>query len=252
MQNRTLSAMYDDYDISNLPRGKKQDSLGALYENYYTFILTDKNRFASFNFQTETNEPEQIFFNDVMRFHNIKNVKSVTQIGVPKTDLGGLPKTDSAILINRRKLVKATIKQTSARAVSVSEFPDTAIVESLQIKKKEVIRLLHKHESDASAKNFSLEEKMFLKEGLSNIKANMVRWALTGSAHKESKDIRVADFSCCFKLDKNDNLKKYSLFTTEDYVKIITSRSAGFGTGLSWTYATGTKGKKIQFKAPVL
>ena len=238
MQNRTLSAMYDDYDISNLPRGKKQDSLGALYENYYTFILTDKNRFASFNFQTETNEPEQIFFNDVMRFHNIKNVKSVTQIGVPKTDLGGL--------------VKATIKQTSARAVSVSEFPATAIVESLQIKKKEVIRLLHKHESDASAKNFSLEEKMFLKEGLSNIKANMVRWALTGSAHKESKDIRVADFSCCFKLDKNDNLKKYSLFTTEDYVKIITSRSAGFGTGLSWTYATGTKGKKIQFKAPVL
>jgi len=252
MQDLTLQSLYKKYDIINLKPGKKYDSLGDLYEEYYETVLTDKKRFDVFNSGISTNEPEQIFFNKVMNFHNIQKVQTVVRLVVPKTKQGGEPKTDVALLINSWLKVKATIKATSAKNVTVAEYSADAIIESLDIKDEETIRLLHKHQRDTCAKNFTSQEKVLLKERLFDIKKNMVRWALTGSPSANSQDIRVADFSCCFKLDKNNKLKNYSLFTTEDCVNIIASRTAGFGTGLSWTYATNSKGERIQFKAPVL
>ena len=51
------------------------------------------------------------------------------------------------------------------------------------------------------------------------------------------------------------SLLSFEVTTVEKYIDTImytkngNERSAGFGTGLSWTYATGSGGYKIQFKA---
>lgn len=51
----------------------------------------------------------------------------------------------------------------------------------------------------------------------------------------------------------NFGLKSFKGYTIEKYLDTIMTKygklkSGGFGTGLSWTYATNSKGVKIQFK----
>ncbi len=56
-------------------------------------------------------------------------------------------------------------------------------------------------------------------------------------------------------IEKGDfEMKSYKIYTIEEYIESIILDKRGniklgeFGTGLSWTYATGSGGYKIQFK----
>ena len=96
-----------------------------------------------------------------------------------------------------------------------------------------------------------------------------VRWVVTGSKDINSNSIQVPKIIVIFKLshptDKYNinvgngdyELKSFIVLSSEEYIDHIMltdkgkPKSGGFGTGLSWTYATGSKGKKIQFKGKV-
>ena len=112
---------------------------------------------------------------------------------------------------------------------------------------------MNKFQTDASGKNFSAEEQEILKSKIAPIKREFVRWTLTGCPDQYSEDLRVANHTIMFKVDYSTRyIKSFSTYTIEQQVDTITSRASGYGTGLSWTYATGTKGTKIQFKCPVM
>ena len=57
-----------------------------------------------------------------------------------------------------------------------------------------------------------------------------------------------------FSLTKQNEIIAINCYTIDEYVDFLVYdkngnyKKGGFGTGLSWTYATGSKGKKIQFK----
>jgi hypothetical protein len=66
--------------------------------------------------------------------------------------------------------------------------------------------------------------------------------------------LRFPELLLKFSLTKNDEITDIKCYTVDEYVDYLVydkngnNKKGGFGTGLSWTYATGSKGEKIQFK----
>ena len=82
---------------------------------------------------------------------------------------------------------------------------------------------------------------------------SFVRWVLTGTPIP-SDDLRFPQIIVKFQMSKYDEILDIAVYDMEEYVNSVmldrygNVKSGGFGTGLGWTYATGSKGKKIQFK----
>lgn len=258
LKSEVLDQLYKDYNIENLSFGILQDKLGDVYENFV--VQTLENREYVFNFQNSNivNNWEYQLFVDVMTGYNIlpgeiEKINATDPVPVRLTH--GLSKTDVIMTVNDSKKYPISVKQSTAKKVAFAEFDVDTIIKEVGITDKELIRLLTKHQADASAKNFTKEEKETLTEKLKPIARKFVRWVITGSPDV-SNDIRIPTMIVKFDINKADNkLKSYKVFNIEDYIDSImldkngNVKKGGFGTGLSWTYATGSKGRKIQFKA---
>lgn len=150
--------------------------------------------------------------------------------------------------------VTATVKASSADRVSVAEFSARTIASSIGLTDPETIKLMEKHQRDCSAKHFSDDEKLRLTEGLKSYRRKLAYWAMTGSSSASSGNSDIPSIAIRFLLADNEGVPWphfAEVLTMEDMVSRILQSSAGFGTGFSWTYATGTAGEKIQLKGPV-
>ena len=170
----------------------------------------------------------------------------IETIETPKVKVresGGSPKTDVHLLVNNRVQIKLSIKHSQSQHVTVGEFDVDTIVSEVGIESQRAISLMEKHQRDASAKNFTEDERRMLAEELTDDAPRIVRWVISGSPNETSWDPM-------FYVNRDKSYKGYSTKTTNAQAEAILQRNSGFGTGLSWTYATGTKGRKIQWKAP--
>lgn len=260
MKSLILDNLYNQYDIANLSFGVLQDKLGDVYEKFVVNVLENSTYLSNYKYSKKCNDWEFSLFSDVVQGYNLKlnNVQKITATDpVPVRLSHGLSKTDVIMNVCSTTTTKypISVKQSTARKVAFAEFDVDTIVKEIDIKDKELIRLLTKHQTDASAKNFTKEEKESLTEKLKPIARQFVRWVITGSPEK-SEDIRIPTMIIKFDINKSNNsLKSYKVYSIEDYIDEImydkhgNPKKGGFGTGLSWTYATGSKGKKIQFEA---
>ena len=251
--SRTLEDLYAKYRIDRLAYGARSDKLGDLYEDYVKIIFSSEEVISNFNSgKKPLTTEEEVVYNTLMP-HGIPYVKSIKALDVPKRASKGSPKTDVHLLVNGMVNIKLSIKHSYATNITVAEFDVDTIKKEIGIKDERIIYLMEKHQRDASAKNFDEEERVELRKRLSAIKRRLVKWALSGSPDVSSEDPRIANHTIMFKIDRfNYRLKDFSSYTIEDQVNKIIEKKSGFGTGLSWTYATGTKGQKIQFKCPVM
>tara|TARA_R100000278_G_scaffold113444_1_gene91587 strand:- start:2582 stop:3343 length:762 start_codon:yes stop_codon:yes gene_type:complete len=249
-----LESLYSKYNIDNLPYGKQSDALGDLYEEYVKYVFSNDDIVKKFNSKSLIGiwgRQEDLFFS-VCEEYNIEHVSSIEIISVPPRDTRGAPKTDVCVRIND-KIVKISIKQSHAKAIAVAEFDVGTISREVGITDTQLISLMEKFQRDGSGKNFEVSEKHELTERMQNFKDDFVRWAISGTREVNSDDLRAANHTIMFMIDKNTKrLKDFSTYTIEKQISKITSKSSGYGTGLSWTYATGSKGKKIQLKCPVI
>lgn len=258
LKSEVLDQLYNEFNIDNLSFGVLQDKLGDVYEKFVVKTLENKELLATFQNSKASNDWQYHLFNDVMNGYNLLP-NSFNQIKatdpVPARMTHGLSKTDVIMTIDDNRKYSISVKQSTAKKVAFAEFDVDTIVREVGITDKELIRLLTKHQVDASAKNFTQEEKETLTEKLKPIARKFVRWVITGSP-EISDDIRIPTMIIKFDINKADNkLKSYRVYNIEDYIDSImldnkgNIKKGGFGTGLSWTYATGSKGRKIQFKA---
>lgn len=258
MKSLVLDNLYKEYNIANLSFGVLQDKLGDVYEKFVVNILENVDYISAYRASKHIKDWEYVLFSDILNDYNIDRnvVKKITATDpVPVRMSHGLSKTDVIMTLNDDKKFPISVKQSTAKKVAFAEFDVDTIVKEVGITDPELIRLLKKHQRDASAKNFTKEEKDILTEKLKPIARNFVRWVITGSP-VVSNDIRIPTMIVKFDINKNDNsLKSYKVYDIESYIDSImydkhgNLKKGGFGTGLSWTYATGSKGKKIQFKA---
>lgn len=118
---------------------------------------------------------------------NLNKVQKITATDpVPVRLSHGLSKTDVIMNVYDKTTTKypISVKQSTVDKVAFAEFDVNTIVKEIGIKDQELIRLLNKHQTDASAKNFTQEEKEILTEKLKPIARKFVRWVVTGFPEK--------------------------------------------------------------------
>lgn len=260
-----LNNLYIKYRINLLSHGALADALGDVYEEFVEEIFKDLPTINSW----PIGSLEHLIVSNLSTYLSaylpyIQAVSS-SRKGIPLTVNGGSPKTDVYLNITLQDgqiiLVPLNLKQSTVSKVSFAEYDVATIINDLSITDPNLIFLLEKHQTDASAKNFTPSERLYLRTHLAPHVRNLVRWCITLNSQPTYQNISYPEYVIRFDLHhpQNNNplgnqFKAVNVYDIEEYIdKIMLTlkgkpRSGGFGTGLSWTYATGSKGKKIQFK----
>lgn len=260
MKSELLPELYSKYDIPNLRFGIKTDKLGDVYEDFVVEIFRDLPTTISL-LKTQSLEKEIIkeFFRKTrINIQEVTSIKATTKC-IPRRKSGGSSKTDVIVYLelkNRKKIdVPISVKQTSAPKVAFAEFSVDTICEEVGITDPIVKKLMEKHQRDASATNFTSQEKKELKLRLEPYVERLLRWIITMSPTKNTPSNAYPKWVLKFNLTKETSeVIDWHFYSIEEYIDYIrlnkkgNPKSGGFGTGLSWTYATGSKGTKIQFK----
>ncbi|ACA46029.1 type II restriction endonuclease [Clostridium botulinum] len=258
-----IKEAYAEYNIENLSYGEIGDKLGDAYENFVVNVFNDVNYLMNFS-QLNYDKLDERIFKSIFKKEGI-DVNQVIKIEatskIPKRNSGGNSKTDVLVKVHIKNgqviNIPISVKQTTVAKVAMAEYDVDTILTETGINNSEIERLMKKHQQDASAINFSKEEKQILKNELAknNNKERLLRWILTMSPLPNNDDIRIPIYIIKFQLDKKSlDVKELGIFNIDEYIRHISTdkkgnpAKGGFGTGLSWTYATGSKGKKIQFK----
>lgn len=273
MKTALLNLLYEKYNIANLTFGAIHDKLGDVYEEYCVTILKSKQYLSEIQKGNYAYLENQVLYhiltcNNLSDFNAIDHIDATTQI--PHRSTGGNSKTD---IIARVYMIDGTIvtlpiscKQSTVAKVALAEFDVDTICNEMGITDTRLKELLLKHQTDCSAKNFTTSEKNELTKLMAPIGRNFVRWVLTGSPNTDLNDVCIPTSIIKFKLKKpvdryNIDISKgdfdyisFEMLTIEECIDRImyksngTLKPGGFKTGLSWTYATGSKGQKMQFK----
>lgn len=265
MFNRTekFQKLLEKYKIVELKHGAKEDKMGDAMEDYCVEIFNSKDYLAKYqnNCLDLNNSDEFIFYHTLSKIpvdkNEIKELQATKACEHRKT--GGNPKTDIILNIqyndSKKLQIPISVKSSTAQKVAMAEFDVDTIVKEVGIKDEpELEKLMLKHQIDASAKNFTPEEKRELFTLLEPYARQFVRWVLSGTPDERNEDLRHPILIVKLGLTKTDDIKQINVYTIEEYIdsvmltKTKKPRRGGFGTGLSWTYATGSKGQKIQFK----
>ncbi|MBP3630788.1 MAG: MspI family type II restriction endonuclease [Clostridia bacterium] len=259
-----LTELLKKYGIASHTPGKREDKLGDVFEDYCAEILSDPDLLQKYLAgQLSDKNTDEIIFKLILDRNEIPNTTDIIKIeastNIEHRITGGNAKTDVLADITYKDgsviQIPISVKQTRADKVAMAEFSVATIKKEVGIKDKKVIELMTKHQVDGSAKNFTKDQKTELKTKLKPYAVDLVRWVISGTIAKNSTDLRHPKLILKIKVDKKANIKKISIFNIEEYIDIVIKtkkgklRWGGFGTGLSWTYATGSKGEKIQFKA---
>lgn len=260
-RTETLARLMEDYGVARLGHGAREDKLGDAFEDYTVQILSSNHllKKAQSN-QLDLRNTDEYIFNKVykrMLEYSSRIIKLDATRDIEHRFTGGNPKTDVIVDMETRDGSKISlpisVKQTTATKVAMAEFDVNTIVREINIRDSRLITLLEKHQRDASAKNFTDAERQELFDRLEPYRRDFVRWVITGTP-RPSRDLRFPELILKFQLDKADNILDIACFTPNEYVDSLiydrygNVKKGGFGTGLGWTYATGSKGQKIQFK----
>lgn len=256
-----LARLYEKYDIYNLPDGVVGDKLGDVYEDYVVEMFQDptyigRGESETFN-QVEDEIVKIILGKEGIPLNQISRIEGTTDI--PARSSGGNAKTDVLLkvyLVSGQMIqIPMSVKQTTAPKVAFAEYDVQTIAREVGITDARLIFLMEKHQRDASAKNFTTSEKQELRQLLRPYKRKFLRWIVTMSTMEDRSDIRIPRYVIKFQLEKGTYRPSgRGVFDIDEYITFIstnkngTESRGGFGTGLSWTYATGSKGYKIQFK----
>lgn len=273
MKTPLLESLYKKYNISALTFGAIHDKLGDVYEEYCVTILNNNEYLNSLKLGINNTLELEILYhilvcNNLSNFNAIKSI-SATNI-IPHRSTGGNSKTDiiaTVTMIDGNKVIlPISCKQSTVPKVALAEFDVDNICAEMNITNYRLKELLLKHQTDCSAKNFTPKEKDELKELMAPIGRDFVRWVLSGSPYKDMDDVCIPTSIIKFKLKKpmdryhiniaagDFDYMSFDMLTIEECIDGImyksdgTLKSGGFNTGLSWTYATGSKGQKMQFK----
>lgn len=255
-----LEDLFEKYDIYSLPHGIKEDKLGDLMEEYCTILLNAQELLEDWkNGRLNLDNTDEYLYSLIMEksdvdSDDITKIEATTDIEHRYT--GGNSKTDVLATLFFEKgeaYYPISVKQTTVAKVAMAEFDAETIFREVGITDPIVRRLILKHQVDASAINFTREEKALLTEHLKPYARSFVRWVLTGTA-VDSDDLRFPKVMVKFQMSKQDEILDIQVYDIDEYVDSVMLdrfgkvKAGGFGTGLGWTYATGSKGRKIQFK----
>ncbi len=176
------------------------------------------------------------------------DIKSVTvNTNIEPLSSGGPPKTDLVLSLHLCKgevlKYRFSCKQSTKLQVSFHEYPAEDFCCVLSITDPHIRQLIHQHQDDGSAKNFSVDQRRQLNSALADKLDILAEWVILGKHHLgiAEKD-QIVDLVIC-----NDHIR-----TVDQYKVRLKKSRAGFGTGFNWTRQSRGMGRTIQLKGPVI
>ena len=260
-KSELLSSLFSKYSIKTLGHGVREDKIGDVFEDYCVILLSNPDLLKKSKLNSLNNSIDEYVFSSLLKhfpnYLQIQKIEATNKIEHRYT--GGNPKTDviADITYSNGKIISfpISVKQTTVAKVAMAEFDVATIVREIGITDKILIQLMEKHQTDASAKNFTDTEKAELTTRLRPYKEKFVKWVVSGSP-VDSENLKfpkvLLKFTLSKPVDENslEEIEDINCFTIDEYVHSILYKpngkpvSGGFETGLSWTYATGSKGRK--------
>lgn len=275
MNTALLNELYEKYNIFNLTYGSIHDKLGDAYEEFCIKILTNVDFLRAYKNGQYIDCVEFDIFQSIMHkagFVDASEVDEITATNrVPHRASRGNAKTDIIATFNLRNgstyVLTISSKQSYVPKVAVAEFDVETICNEVGIDDQRVRELMAKFQVEKSAKWFTDEEQEELTERLRPYARRLVRWAITGTPDLNPTEVVFPTLLIKFHVKKPQDRFNidvaggdltyvgFNVYGIEGYVDLImydrngNIKDAGFGTGLAWTYASGSGGRKIQFKA---
>ncbi len=259
-----LLSLFNQYSIQFLGHGAREDKIGDVFEDYCVQLLNNNDFLQRAKQNNLKNDIDEYVYSSLIKyFPNLSQISNITATNIIEHRYtGGNSKTDVIADITYQNgdvtYFPISVKQSTAAKVAMAEFDVATIVREIGITDSRLIELMEKHQRDASAKNFTFNEKEELTQRLRPYKKRFVKWVVSGCP-EDSNDLRFPKIIIKFGLTKPFNeqsleeIESINSYTIDEYVQNILYNNGypvrgGFETGLSWTYATGSKGYKIQFK----
>ena len=257
-----LQKLFDTYKISELEIGKKKDKLGDVFEDYCVHVLSSEDVLRKVvEGYYDASNLDLLLFKHFLSCAKIENIEYISKIEATKNvkhrATGGNPKTDVLVTIHYQdgNIVKIpiSVKQTEKKKVSMAEFDVDTIAKEVGITDEQLKLLMKKHQDAGSAKGLTSAEQDKLKKLIVPYKRKLVRWVVSGTALPVA-DTRFPQILVKFKMKDVELVESCTVYTVDQYVDVIMRTGAkkppraGFGTGLSWTRASGSGTTKIQFK----
>lgn len=243
-----------------LNAGQIWDKNGKNFEIQIAQILSSDDNLAAWKNNIAKEDNEYNFFCKMMdAFVADKNKDEVLSISATakKDEIGylpsgGAPKTDVIATIkftdNSDKTITISCKRSKSNTVTVHQYTADVFADVLD-KDNDVLRkLLNMFQVCGNIRDLPVGVAAALEAELQKYTSRLSLWAIGGIGGAGDPTRHWAQYIVSLQTAKNE----FYVHTTAQYCDIICQKSVMFGTPFHWTYASKSKGKNIQLKAPVV
>ena len=251
---------------AGLSNGVQGDRRGRAFERHVVNTMKHKGNLIRLKVGTTSNESGYSFalFKLITEAAGV-NPSQIEAIdatnAIPSLPSGGPGKTDVVVSYQKNdgtvEKQKISCKRTLNNKVSVNQYSANEIIRILELDEKtDAARAIRMYEECGSGK--ALKDK-YGTDGLEYVKKSiesglnknqlytLTKWVVSGYGAKSSPDINCADFILIKKgVGHNCTCRIYGV---EEYVNMLLDEEPlQMGTPFDWTFASGQRGKSIQFK----
>ena len=251
--------------------GKRIAMLGIKYETEVTLELNNPQNLEKLRAGADVDNFEyNLILTKIALKHNFK----VTEISlieassnIPLLLFKGHAKTDIKIIIqldNRTKITETiSLKHSNANQVSCHDYKVKDFIRVLKCEGEKLADYLTEFQKQYNYSNF--EKSINEMEGytieeftklLSDKKDIFNWWVLTGKHDDENiidPETQISNFILIKKRNKEENTNKIFFYSMDEYINMLMLQSKlKYGVPFTWTRPSGSEGKRIQLKVPLL
>lgn len=252
-------------DSAGLSSGVKGDHRGKRFEQLVVTTMENQGNLdiykgASVNRETGYSfdlfkliiEAKMINPEQVQTIHATRDIPLLPSGGNGKTDVIVYYKMADGTTVDQ----KISCKRTLADKVSVNQYPAKEIIRILKIpEQSELAKAICIHEECGSGKairdKYGSSGLEFVRSSIENSLTQkqlrtLTKWVISGYG-ADSPDINCSDWILIRKGTSAELID--SIFSVEEYVDtLLNEEPLQMGTPFEWTFASGQRGKSIQFK----
>lgn len=252
-------------DSAGLSGGVQGDRRGRSFERHIVETMEHDGNLARLKEGSSSNQSGYFFalFKMIVEAFGVdaSQISSISATNIlPMLPSGGPGKTDVVVHYKMadgsEKEQKISCKRTLKDKVSVNQYSANEIIRVLELdEKSDVATAIKMHEECGSGS--ALKDK-YGSNGLEFVRRSitdgltrddlrtLVKWVVSGYG-ADSPDINCADWILIRRGSGRECIDK--IYGTEEYVELLLNEEPlQMGTPFDWTFASGQRGKSIQFK----
>ena len=242
----------------DVERGRIWDLKGRVFERDIAQILSDKDHLLAWKNNSKNTSFAYEVFKEILQCLAIdaQKVLSITatsernKIGLLPS--GGSPKTDVLAIVKfadgKEEEYTFSCKRSTKKVVSAHQYSADTFADVLDSTDERLRALLNLFQYHGNQMSLSEEDCKLLTKQLSDKLPRLCKWVVGGHGGAGSAR-QLANYVITFQVTD----RTFSVHSVDKYVELLLKNSnQAFGTPFYWTYASGTRGKSIQLKMPML